>query len=313
MKYVLIELRQEGRNKMRKAYFSGGRFYGLIEIFRFTPGVITVTGGTGHYRNNKAEVVEVSYDSLLLDYNSLVDNYLKQIDFTDNLGQFSDRGEAFKPIMFYQTESELHVIQDSLEKLKKRFSNVLVEYQQIDSFEIASSDPLMTDQQRILKHELLKKKEARLQTIALLWKDTYKEKLKTLTPLAFEVTKKNHTERPFTSSFSKGNEPGIYVDVISNEPLFSTIDQFDAGCGWPSFTKPITQIVEINDFSYGMHRVEIRSVHSDSHLGHVFDDGPIEKGGLRYCINGAALRFIPLKDLEKEGFKAYLALFQKNL
>lgn len=131
-----------------------------------------------------------------------------------------------------------------------------------------------------------------------------------LDPLAFHVTQENGTERPFSSKFDNFDKEGIYVDIVSNEPLFSSRDKYDAGCGWPSFTKPITPLNEIKDHSLGMTRIEVRSQKADSHLGHVFNDGPKEAGGLRYCINGAALRFIKKEDLDKEGFQEYRSLFE---
>ena len=132
-----------------------------------------------------------------------------------------------------------------------------------------------------------------------------------LTPLQYEVTQHNATEPPFHNEFWNHNEEGIYVDVVSGEPLFSSRDKYDAGCGWPSFTKPIESdvVIERPDYSHGMIRTEVRSQQADSHLGHVFTDGPRATGGLRYCINSAALRFIPKGDLEKEGYGEYLKLF----
>ncbi|KRW92917.1 methionine sulfoxide reductase B [Alicyclobacillus tengchongensis] len=132
-----------------------------------------------------------------------------------------------------------------------------------------------------------------------------------LTPLQYEVTQHNATEPPFQNEFWNHNEEGIYVDVVSGEPLFSSRDKYDAGCGWPSFTKPIESdvVIERPDYSHGMVRTEVRSQQADSHLGHVFTDGPRATGGLRYCINSAALRFIPKSDMEKEGYGEYLKLF----
>ncbi|MCI1987489.1 MAG: peptide-methionine (R)-S-oxide reductase MsrB [Lactobacillus sp.] len=132
-----------------------------------------------------------------------------------------------------------------------------------------------------------------------------------LTPEQFAVTQEGATEHPFTGIYDDFWAAGIYVDVVSGEPLFNSQDKYDAGCGWPSFTKPITKLKEKRDRRFGMERVEVRSTKGDSHLGHVFTDGPAARGGMRYCINAAALRFIPLAELEKYGYGEYRALFEK--
>jgi peptide-methionine (R)-S-oxide reductase len=135
-----------------------------------------------------------------------------------------------------------------------------------------------------------------------------KEAIAQLTPEQFRVTQQNGTERPFTGEYDANKEPGIYVDIVSGEPLFASSDKFESGCGWPSFTKPITpaNVNELRDTTLGMIRIEVRSTHGDSHLGHVFDDGPEDRGGLRYCINSASLRFIHRDDMEAEGYGEYL-------
>jgi peptide-methionine (R)-S-oxide reductase len=140
------------------------------------------------------------------------------------------------------------------------------------------------------------------------------EAVSRLSPEQYEVTQRNATERPFKNEFWDNKEPGLYVDVVSGEPLFTSMDKFESGCGWPSFTKPIEgeMIVEKRDNSHGMTRTEVRSRAADSHLGHVFPDGPREAGGLRYCINSAALRFIPVDRLEVEGYGSYRELFQPS-
>ena len=134
------------------------------------------------------------------------------------------------------------------------------------------------------------------------------EAVKKLTPMQYRVTQESATERPFTGEYNDNKEPGIYVDIVSGEPLFASSDKFDSGCGWPSFTKPIVpaNINELRDGSHGMIRTEVRSTHGDSHLGHVFTDGPEDRGGLRYCINSASLRFIPRDEMEAQGYGAYL-------
>ena len=135
-----------------------------------------------------------------------------------------------------------------------------------------------------------------------------KEAIDKLSPEEFRVTQQGGTERPGTGALLHNKEPGIYVDIVSGEPLFASSDKFESGCGWPSFTKPIepANVNELRDMSYGMVRTEVRSAHGDSHLGHVFDDGPRDRGGLRYCINSASLRFVHRDDMEKEGYGAYL-------
>ena len=129
----------------------------------------------------------------------------------------------------------------------------------------------------------------------------------------FRVTQQDATERPFENAYWDHDAPGLYVDIVSGEPLFSSLDKFDSECGWPSFTKPVDpeNVEERSDNTLGMSRTEVRSSHADSHLGHVFDDGPRDAGGLRYCINSASLRFIPLDELESEGYGQYLKLFEQ--
>lgn len=138
------------------------------------------------------------------------------------------------------------------------------------------------------------------------------EAIATLSPEQYRVTQESGTERPFQNEYWNSKEPGIYVDVVSGEPLFASSDKYDSKSGWPSFTKPLepANVVEKPDAAHGMVRTEVRSTHGDSHLGHIFDDGPLDKGGLRYCINSASLRFIPLAELEKQGYGRYRQLFE---
>ncbi len=140
------------------------------------------------------------------------------------------------------------------------------------------------------------------------------EAISRLSKEQFRVTQQSATERPFENAYWDHDAPGLYVDIVSGEPLFSSLDKFDSECGWPSFTKPVDpeNVEEQADNTYGMSRTEVRSTHADSHLGHVFDDGPKAAGGLRYCINSASLRFIPLDELESEGYGQYVKLFESK-
>lgn len=135
-----------------------------------------------------------------------------------------------------------------------------------------------------------------------------KDAIARLTPEQYRVTQENGTERPFTGEYNDNKQPGLYVDIVSGEPLFVSTDKFESGCGWPSFTKPVepANVAELRDTSHGMLRIEVRSAHGDSHLGHVFPDGPRDRGGLRYCINSASLRFIPRERMAEEGYGEYL-------
>ncbi|MCB2010955.1 MAG: peptide-methionine (R)-S-oxide reductase MsrB [Geminicoccaceae bacterium] len=134
------------------------------------------------------------------------------------------------------------------------------------------------------------------------------EAIRALTPEQYRVTQESGTERPGTGEYLHNSEPGLYVDIVSGEPLFASADKFESGCGWPSFTRPVepANVAELRDMTHGMIRTEVRSAHGDSHLGHVFPDGPRDRGGLRYCINSASLRFIPRDEMEKEGYGDYL-------
>lgn len=143
-------------------------------------------------------------------------------------------------------------------------------------------------------------------------KPSKEELKKKLTPLQYKVTQDNFTERPFENEYYDSDQPGLYVDIVSGEALFTSMDKFNSGCGWPSFSKPVTKdsLNEKKDLTHNMHRIEVRSKSSDSHLGHIFNDGPLDLGGLRYCINSASLRFIPLENMGKEGYGEYLKFFE---
>ncbi|SDB90783.1 peptide methionine sulfoxide reductase msrA/msrB [Pelagirhabdus alkalitolerans] len=313
----------------KKATFAGGCFWCMVEPFDQQPGIHSVisgyTGGhtehptyeevcsneTGHY-----EAVQITYDPSVFSYERLLNLFWQQIDPTDSGGQFNDRGSSYKTAIFFHDDEQRQLAEESKNQLE-----VNGPFKQPIVTEILPAKPFYeaeTAHQDYYKknpfhYRLYKKGSGREQFINDYWKPSYtKEQLKAkLTPMQYHVTMENGTEPPFKNAYHDNEKEGIYVDIITGEPLFSSTDQYDAGCGWPSFTKPINrnELDELLDTSLGMRRIEVRSQAADAHLGHVFDDGPKEEGGMRYCINSAALRFIPKEDLKEEGYAQFETLF----
>jgi len=250
-------------------------------------------------------------------YRLLLDIFWRQIDPTDPGGQFHDRGSSYRTAIFYYTEEQRELAEASKRKLEAsgRFAGPIVtEIVPAGPFYPAEDYHQAYHRKQPYRYKMYRKASGRDEFIAKHWrirKDP-EELKRRLTPLQYEVTQNAATEPPFRNAYYDNEEEGIYVDIVSGEPLFCSRDKFDAGCGWPSFTRPIHKgsVTEHLDLSHGMVRIEVRSLEADSHLGHVFPDGPPERGGLRYCINSAALRFIPKSEMEKEGYGAYLGLFE---
>lgn len=317
-------------HQLELATFAGGCFWCMVSPFDEQPGIIKVvsgyTGGhtenptyeevcsdtTGHY-----EAVQITYDPEKMPYETLLKQYWQQIDPTDAGGQFNDRGDSYRTAIFYHNEEQHRLAEDSKKELANsgRFQKEIVtKILPAGPFYRAEEKHQHYYKKNPFHYNLYKEGSGRARFIRDNWKNTKSdEQLRAeLTPLQYEVTRNNATEPPFQNEYWDNREEGIYVDIISGEPLFSSLDQYDAGCGWPSFTKPIQrhEMEEKLDTSYGMRRIEVRSKTSDSHLGHVFDDGP-GPDRARYCINSAALRFIPLDQLEEKGYGQYLSLFNK--
>ncbi len=315
---------------LEKATFAGGCFWCLVEPFDTRPGIEKVisgyTGGhtenptyeevcsntTGHY-----EAVQITFDPNVFPYEKLLEVYWTLIDPTDPGGQFHDRGSSYKTAIFYHTEEQREKAEQSKRNLDasgKFDKPIVTEILPAKTFYPAEDYHQDYYLKNPLHYKMYKKGSGRQDFIEKHWgteKDLEQLK-KILTPMQYKVTQENGTEPPFQNEYWDHEEEGIYVDIVSGEPLFSSTDKYDAGCGWPSFTKPILdkQIKENLDTSYGMRRIEVRSSYADSHLGHVFEDGPVDKGGLRYCINSAALRFIPKEKLEEEGYGRFKYLFE---
>lgn len=313
------------------ATFAGGCFWCMVKPFDEQPGIIKVVSGyTGGHKENPTykevcsettghyEAVQITFDSEVFPYEKLLELYWPQIDPTDAGGQFADRGDSYRTAIFYHNEHQKTLAEESKQQLEAsgRFSEpIATQILPAKPFYEAEEYHQGYYKKNKFRYAMYRRGSGRDRFIKENWKDFGRdEKLKTtLTPIQYEVTQNDATEPPFRNEFWDHTEEGIYVDVVSGEPLFSSTDKYDAGCGWPSFTKVINkdEVKENMDVSHNMVRTEVRSKTANSHLGHLFDDGPQDAGGLRYCINSAALRFVPKEDLEKEGYGEYAVLFNK--
>jgi peptide methionine sulfoxide reductase msrA/msrB len=313
------------------ATFAGGCFWCMVKPFDEQPGIIKVVSGyTGGHKENPTykevcsettghyEAVQITFDPEVFPYEKLLELYWPQIDPTDAGGQFADRGDSYRTAIFYHNEHQKELAEESKRQLEAsgRFAEpIATQILPAKPFYEAEEYHQGYYKKNKFRYAMYRRGSGRDRFIKENWKDFGRdEQLKaTLTPIQYEVTQNDATEPPFRNEFWNHTEDGIYVDIVSGEPLFSSTDKYDAGCGWPSFTKAINkdEVKENMDVSHNMVRTEVRSKTANSHLGHLFDDGPQDAGGLRYCINSAALRFVPKEDLEKEGYGEYAVLFNK--
>lgn len=313
---------------MRKeVYLAGGCFWGVEKYFSLLKGVVATEVG---YANGKtenptyeqvcsedtghAETVHIIYDSDILSLRFLLDTFYKIIDPTSLNKQGGDEGTQYRTGIYYVDSADLPIIQESLTLLQAELDKkVQIEVAPLKQYFTAEAyHQKYLDMHRSGYCHIPRKS---MEDVAKLEPTTYikperKTLKKVLTPLQYNVTQKSATERPFANLYYDTFTPGIYVDITTGEPLFTSKDKFESGCGWPSFAKPITEDVvkEKRDVTHGMSRTEVRSRFGDAHLGHVFADGPQELGGQRYCINSAAIRFIPKDEMQAQGYGEYLSL-----
>jgi len=336
--------------KTKEAIFAGGCFWCMEPPYSFIDGVIDVsagytgghvenptynsvsTGRTGHY-----EAIRIKYDSDKVDYEKLLDIFWINIDPTDAGGQFADRGTQYLTAIFYTDENQKAVAERSkaaLDKSGKFKAPIATAILPAEKFYVAEDYHQDYYKKNPEHYKRYKIGSGRAGFIERNWGDKLKELTKNnsediskwenfqkpdakelkqiLTDIQYDVTQNEGTERAFNNEFWDEKRDGIYVDVVSGEPLFSSTDKFKSGTGWPSFVKPLVSelVTEHVDKSWFSTRTEVRSKFADSHLGHVFTDGPVDRGGLRYCINSASLRFIPAERLEEEGYGEFKKLFE---
>jgi len=309
---------------IKTIYFAGGCFWGTARLFSLVPGVISAVAGYANsivanpsYQQvctgttDAAETVKVDYDNTMVGLSDLIGLYLKSIDPLSVNKQGGDIGTQYRTGVYWTDPADAPVVEACLATLQRRLKEPMaVEFMPLKNFYPAEDyhqDYLVKNPGGYCHVDPRLFKEARQvgRSEAVADKEELRRRL---TPLQWEVTQNAATERPFVNEYDHEFRHGIYVDITDGTPLFISTDKFDSGCGWPAFSRPIDDnlISEHTDTSYGRIRTEVRSASSGSHLGHVFNDGPAETGGLRYCINSAALRFIPLEDMEAEGYGRFI-------
>lgn len=320
---------KQDNSNMKEIYLAGGCFWGTEHFFKQVRGIVATEVGyaNGHteqptyqevcsHKTGFAETVHIGYDPKQITLKQILELYFQTIDPTSKNRQGGDIGDQYRTGIYYTDSADSKVIDEALATLQKQYKlPLMIEHKPLENFYNAEEyhqdylDKNPGGYCHIPSRLFQVAKEANPYKKAD--DKTLKEQL---TSLQYEVTQHAATERPFHNEYWDEKRAGIYVDITTGEPLFISTDKFDSGCGWPSFSKPIDKslITEHRDSSHGMERIEVKSKTGVAHLGHVFNDGPKDKGGLRYCINSASLRFIPKEEMSKAGYGQYLHLLDKK-
>ncbi len=335
--FSMVSFGMTKETRYRTATFAGGCFWCMEHPFDKIDGVIDVVSGyTGGKTENPTyeqvcsidtghlEAIHVTYDPRIVSYETLLDVFWRQIDPTDVSGQFADRGSQYATAIIYHDDDQRVLAELSKKKLENsgKFDKPIVtKILRVSKFFKAEEYHQDYYKKNPIHYNSYRMGSGRQNFLKKVWEDEPKRKVyekpddtiikAKLTDLQYSVTQKNGTERPFSNKYWDNQKEGIYVDIVTGEPLFSSKDKFESGTGWPSFIKPLANenIVEKKDKTLFSVRTEVRSRHGDSHLGHVFGDGP-KPLGMRYCINSASLKFISKKDLNKDGYGEYTKLFE---